>query len=153
LSHRMRRAVSEDAAELTRLMHASAAYQGAYAIILNGYSVTAEQVVADQVYLVEEAGEIVGFYSLTNIVGDPELDLLFVADYAQGKGIGAVLIKHMRKLAGSLGIHTVRIVAHPPAEHSYVRMGAHPIGVKAPSGRVTWSRPILAMSIQTPGNR
>lgn len=144
---RIRRAIAEDAPALSALMHASAAYQGAYAAILHGYAVTPEQVTHDQVFLAERGGEILGFYSLAEAGGEPELDLLFVADAAQGSGVGARLFAHMRDTAHALGIASVKIVSHPPAEAFYVRMGAARVGTAAPSGRVGWARPVLRLKV------
>jgi GNAT superfamily N-acetyltransferase len=143
----IRRALSSDALMLTQLMHECSAYRGEYAAILQGYVLAPEQLASDEIYLLEEATTILGFYSLTNIATCPELDLMFVANESQGKKIGAMLFGHMREKAASLGVREVKIVAHPPAEAFYVRMGARPAGVKAPSGRVTWARPILLVTV------
>ena len=143
----IRRAVPSDAAVLDRLMHDSSAYRGEYSVMLQSYAVTAEQVTSDEVYVLEDANKILGFYSLTNLKSCPELDLLFVADEAQGKHLGALLFEHMRQQAALLGASEVKIVAHPPAETFYLRMGATKTGVKPPSGRVTWSRPILLLAV------
>jgi GNAT superfamily N-acetyltransferase len=145
--YQIRRSVATDAARLNALMHASAAYQGQYSPILNGYSVTEEQICSDQIYLAEHAGRLIGFYSLTHVVEAPELDLLFVDDAFQGRGVGGLLMRHMRETARALGIRTIKIVAHPPAEGFYLRKGAQRIGTQEPSGRVGWSRPLLELVI------
>jgi len=129
-------------------MHESSAYRGEYAVILQDYAVTPDQIVADEIYVLEEGKAILGFFSLANVRTIPELDLMFVADHAQGRRVGASLFEHMKRTAHSLGIREVKIVAHPPAEAFYVRMGATRVGVKAPSGRARWSRLVLALSVQ-----
>lgn len=144
---RIRRAIAEDAPALSALMHASAAYQGAYAAILHGYAVTPEQIARDRIFLAERGAEILGFYSLTGAGAEPELDLMFVADAAQGSGVGARLFAHMRDTARALGIARVKIVSHPPAEAFYVRMGATRVDIAAPSGRVGWARPVLRLEV------
>jgi predicted N-acetyltransferase YhbS len=128
-------------------MHDSAAYQGDYARILEGYQVTAGQIQRDEVFVAEEGGQVLGFYSLANIEVEPELDLLFVADLAQARGVGSALFGHMRSKACELGISTVRIVSHPPAERFYMRMGAQRVGCKAPTGKVSWLRPVLVLEL------
>lgn len=141
----IRRASPKDTQTLTNLMHASAAYTGSYRSILDGYAVTPEQVETDIVYLAEQNGQIVGFYSLT-LEGDPELDLMFVADGAQGTGLGALLFRHMKTEAKLRGIDTIRIVSHPPSVGFYQRMGATIVGIKPPTTKATWERPILMLA-------
>jgi len=145
----LRRATASDAPFINQLMRECSAYRGEYSAILEGYLVTAEQLAVDEVYVLENAKEILGFYSLTNVKNCPELDLMFVADESQGKHIGTALFEHMKREAASLGAKQVKIVAHPPAEGFYMRMGAKKIGVKKPSGRVSWSRPILSVAVQS----
>lgn len=135
---------------LSALMHGSAAYQGEYARILEGYQVTPGQIQRDRVFLAEDGGKVLGFYSLANIGVEPELDLLFVADAAQGTGVGSALFEHMCNTARDLGIGKIKIVSHPPAERFYIRMGAQTVGAKAPAGKVSWVRPILVLSLVAP---
>jgi GNAT superfamily N-acetyltransferase len=134
-------------------MHSSAAYQGRYARILNGYELTVQQVQNDHVFLATEREVLQGFYSLTGLSSEPELDLLFVVDSSQGSGIGAALFAHMRGIASELGVSSIKIVSHPPAVGFYTRMGAKVVGLKAPSGRVTWERPVLMLEIGAPPDR
>lgn len=143
----IRPAAAADAAALTALMHASTAYQGRYASMLEGYAIDAAQIGRDQIHLAEEGGELLGFYSLVVDADGAELDLMFTADAAQGRGVGRRLFEHMRSLAGSLGVACVRIVAHPPAEGFYRRMGARVIGEQPPRGRVGWVRPVLMLDL------
>jgi GNAT superfamily N-acetyltransferase len=142
------RATVSDDAVLTQLMHQSSAYAERYRSILEGYAVSREQITSDHVYLAEQDGDVLGFYSLTAGAPKPDLDLLFVADAAQGKGIGARLFLHMKDLARSLGYAEVIIVSHPPAEGFYRRMGATRIGTCAPSGKVSWERSVLSLSLR-----
>jgi GNAT superfamily N-acetyltransferase len=144
----IRRAVAADAAALSALMHASSAYRGAYAAILQGYAVTPVQVERDVVFAGCGGERVLGFYALANLAAEPELDLMFVADAAQGSGVGALLFNHMRDTARALGVGQVKIVSHPPAEKFYLRMGAQRVGAVAPAGRVTWPRPLLRLSIE-----
>ncbi|CAM5334144.1 hypothetical protein SMICM304S_02153 [Streptomyces microflavus] len=53
---------------------------------------------------------------------------MFVADEAQGLGIGRLLIGHLREEARRAGLTGVRIVAHPPAEGFYRGVGLEPTG-------------------------
>jgi GNAT superfamily N-acetyltransferase len=135
----LRRAWKADLSALNRLVQPSRAYEGEYRRILDGYAIPPKQIARDHVVLAERDEEALGFYSL--ITGDgPELDLMFVADTAQGTGLGARLCRHMQTEAARLGIGSVKIVSHPPSAGFYERMGAVRIGIKPPSGRVTWER-------------
>jgi len=122
------------------------AYQGAYGAILENYALGEAQLQRDQVFLAEAGGDILGFYSLI-VEGEPELDLMFVADAAQGAGLGKILFDHMRETARTHAATSVLIVSHPPSVGFYERMGAVRDGVKPPFGRVTWERPILRLAM------
>ncbi|MEU4521755.1 GNAT family N-acetyltransferase [Amycolatopsis sp. NPDC024027] len=140
------RATPGQAGTLTALMHASSAYQGDYASILDGYAVTPEYVEAHPTFTATRDGEILGFYTLLAA----ELDLLFVADRAQGLGIGARLIEHMLAEARERGLDSVRVVSHPPALPFYVRMGARRTGtIPANPPKVRWDRPELRFDVPT----
>ena len=143
---RIRRALPADAQALTNIMHASAAYSGRYASILDGYAVTPAQIDRDVVFLAAGEKAISGFYSLT-LEHEPELDLMFVADGAQGTGLGGRLIDHMRTEARRRHIAAVRIVSHPPSVGFYQRMGATVIGTRPATARATWERPILILAV------
>ncbi|MEC3979206.1 GNAT family N-acetyltransferase [Amycolatopsis sp. H20-H5] len=127
-------------------MHSSSAYGGEYASILEGYRVTEEYVEANPVYLAEAQRQVIGFYGL--IEEPAELDILFVADSAQGSGIGAWLLEHLFGQARERGITAVRVVSHPPATGFYQRMGARQVGVVPPSPpKITWERPELVFDV------
>lgn len=144
----IRRAVLRDAPALTRLMQESSAYEGAHRAILDGYVVSESQIRASQVYLAERDSALVGFYRLVLTEAEGELDLMFVADAAQGQGVGAALFRHMQKVARALHCRRVLIVSHPPAEPFYLRMGALRIATRLPDGKVTWPRPVLVLPLR-----
>ncbi|WP_149562748.1 GNAT family N-acetyltransferase [Streptomyces cacaoi] len=143
----IRRAVARDAECLTSLIRQSGAYRGRYASIVSGHRVTAEYLARHRVFAAVDGSErIRGFYSL--VLEPPELDLAFVADDAQGLGIGRQLIEHMVGQAGEAGLTSVRVVAHPPAEEFYRRMGVERVGTVAPSPpKITWERPELRFAV------
>ncbi|MGE7387900.1 GNAT family N-acetyltransferase [Streptomyces sp. NPDC004126] len=143
----IRRAVAQDAERLTSLIQQSGAYQGQYASIISGYRLTPEYVARHRVFAaVDTTGRTVGFYSLT--LDPPELDLAFVADEAQGLGVGRLLIGHMIGQAAEAGLTGVRVVSHPPAEPFYRRMGAERVGTIAPiPPKVPWERPELRFTV------
>ncbi|MEU3843706.1 GNAT family N-acetyltransferase [Streptomyces sp. NPDC028635] len=146
----IRRAVPRDAKRLTRLVRGSGAYAGKYAAAVAGYRVGPDYIEAHRAFVAvgadeqggEEAGRVLGFYSL--VLDPPELDLLFVGDEAQGRGIGRLLVAHMRSEARAAGLDRVKVVSHPPAEDFYHRTGAVRTGtVLANPPAVPWDRPEL----------
>ncbi|TWP45986.1 GNAT family N-acetyltransferase [Lentzea tibetensis] len=143
---RLTRAEARHADELTELVLSSKAYEGDYASILDGYRVTAGYVERNVVFLAERNGEVLGFYGL--VVDSAELDIMFVANEAQGLGVGALLVEHMLDQARQRGISAVRVVSHPPAAGFYERMGARRIGViPARPPEVRWERPELVFDV------
>jgi GNAT superfamily N-acetyltransferase len=140
-STKIRGAAGHDAERLTSLIRQSSAYRGTYASIISGYRVTADYIARHRVFVAVDASDrLLGFYAL--VLEPPELDLAFVADEAQGMGIGRLLVEHMIGQAGEAGLSSVRVVSHPPAEEFYRRLGARRVGTVAPSPpKVAWERP------------
>ena len=142
----IRRATTAQAGALTALMHASSAYQGEYASILDGYEVTPGYIADNPTFVAMSGEELLGFYALTGA----ELDLLFVADAAQGRGVGRRLVDHLRGEAQTRGLDSVRVVAHPPALEFYLRMGARRTGTIPPRPpKIRWERPELRFDVPT----
>ncbi|HZX38830.1 MAG TPA: GNAT family N-acetyltransferase [Streptomyces sp.] len=144
---RIRRATARDAKRLTALVRKSRAYEGQYASVIAGYRVGPDYIETHHVFVAVGADErVLGFYAL--ILSPPELDLMFVADAAQGLGIGRRLVEHMIDEAREAGITAVRIVSHPPAEGFYRSVGAQRIGtVSANPPAVLWDRPELVITV------
>ncbi|WP_328751845.1 GNAT family N-acetyltransferase [Streptomyces sp. NBC_00285] len=140
----IRRAVARDAKRLTRLVRGSGAYEGRYASAVADYRVGPDYIEAHRVFVAVGAdgqgGRILGFYSL--VLDPPELDLLFVADDVQGRGIGRLLVAHMQAEARAAGIDRLKVVSHVPAEDFYRRVGAVRTGTAlANPPAVPWDRP------------
>ncbi|SCF82544.1 GNAT family N-acetyltransferase [Streptomyces sp. Ncost-T10-10d] len=145
---RIRRATARDAKRLTRLVRTSRAYEGPYAAMVAGYRVGPDYIETHQVFAAVEPGtdRLLGFYSL--VLAPSELDLMFVADDAQGRGIGRLLIGHLRDEAQRAGLTGVRIVSHPPAEGFYRSVGARRTGTCAANPpAVMWDRPELVLPV------
>ncbi|WP_329458198.1 GNAT family N-acetyltransferase [Streptomyces sp. NBC_01497] len=151
----IRRATARDAKRLTALVTSSRAYEGPYASMIAGYRVGPDYIEAHQVFVAVEAagtgeattgGRILGFYALLLTPPEPELDLLFVADPAQGRGIGRRLVEHMKATARAAGADHVHVVSHPPAEGFYTSVGARRTGIsRAHPPAVLWDRPELSI--------
>ncbi|WP_245700350.1 GNAT family N-acetyltransferase [Streptomyces roseifaciens] len=152
----IRRATAADAGRLTELVRGSGAYRGGYAAMVEDYEVTADYIAAHDVFVAERdgggdgggpgGGALLGFYAL--ILGPPaELDLMFVADEAQGLGVGRRLAAHMKDRARAAGLSGVRVVSHPPSEGFYRSVGAERTGTVPAKGPVTWERPELVFAL------
>ncbi|MER8034518.1 GNAT family N-acetyltransferase [Streptomyces hydrogenans] len=142
----IRRATAADSRRLTRLVRGSSAYRGPYAVMVDGYQVGGAYIEHHPVHVAVDAdGRVLGFYAL--LLDEAELDLAFVADSAQGLGIGRRLIAHMTGEARAAGLTAVRVVAHPPAEEFYLRTGARRTGTVAAAGRIHWDRPELSYDL------
>ncbi|GHA68232.1 GNAT family N-acetyltransferase [Streptomyces termitum] len=144
----IRRATAADSRRLTRLVRRSGAYRGPYAVMVDGYQVGGAYIEHHPVFAATDAdGRVLGFYAL--LLDEAELDLAFVADDAQGLGIGRLLVAHMKDRARAAGLDSVRVVAHPPAEPFYLRTGARRTGTVAAAGRIHWDRPELTYDLTT----
>lgn len=143
----VRRATARDARRLTRLVQASGAYEGPYAPMVAGYRVGPDYIETHRVFLAAGAdGRVLGFYAL--LLDPAELDLMFVADAAQGLGVGRRLVEHMKGQARDAGVDAVRVVSHPPAEGFYREVGAERVGTVAASPpAVMWDRPEMLIRI------
>lgn len=75
--------------------------------------------------------ELVGFYALEILskIG-AELEGLFVKPELIGRGIGKLLIDHLRLEAELLGIQTITIQGDPNAEEFYESIGARSAGYR-----------------------
>ncbi|KUN89015.1 acetyltransferase [Streptomyces bungoensis] len=140
----IRRAVARDAKRLTRLVRGSGAYEGKYAAAVAGYRVGPDYIEAHRTFVAvgadEHGGRVLGFYAL--VLAPPELDLLFVADEVQGRGIGRLLVAHMQSEARAAGLDRVKVVSHLPAKDFYHRVGAVRSGTAlANPPAVMWDRP------------
>ncbi|WP_030059551.1 MULTISPECIES: GNAT family N-acetyltransferase [Streptomyces] len=142
----IRRAEAVDADRLTDLIQASGAYRGAYFAMIDGYRVTPDYLARHEVRMAVNADDRpLGFYAL---IREPaELDLMFVADEAQGLGLGRLLIADMLDRAREAGIAAVKVVSHPPAEQFYLRMGARRTGTRPPQPKTPWEQPELRFTV------
>lgn len=138
----LRNATTGDSGTLTTLMLTSDAYPVADHAIIASYPMTSDLIETGVTRVAESDDAIVGFYRLD--VANSDLDLMLVADFVQGTGLGRVLFDDMIAAARIAGLRSVGIFAHPPAADFYWRMGARGVGVIAPSGRAKWDRPELA---------
>jgi GNAT superfamily N-acetyltransferase len=75
--------------------------------------------------------EMLGFHG----VRGEELEWLFVAPAAMGRGVGSALLADACEIARTSGVETLRVEADPFAAEFYEHAGAHRIG-EAPSASI-----------------
>jgi GNAT superfamily N-acetyltransferase len=125
-----------EAAAITNLIMRSKAYWGydtAFLVACRaGLTISPEYLVTHPAYVAEWNGQPVGFYSLAEeIEGQQvELDFLFIAPEAIGKGVGSQMWQHAVATSHRLGYHLMSIVADPHAEPFYRKMGAITVGAE-----------------------
>jgi GNAT superfamily N-acetyltransferase len=87
-----------------------------------------EFVAANQVFVAEREGDLLGFYALIMRDDKAELDHLWVAPAHMGTGVGKELfIDAMRRSAGE-NVSAVGILSDPNAAGFYQKMGAYRVG-------------------------
>lgn len=91
-------------------------------------TISPDFVAANQVYVAELAGELLGFYALIIRNDKAELDHLWVAPAHIGTGVGKELFIHAMQTVARQSISEVEILSDPNAEGFYRKMGAHHIG-------------------------
>ncbi len=149
----IRPARPDEAAYLTELTMRSKAHWGYDADFLAacrpGLTITADYIASHPVYVADDDGTIIGFYSLAEeIPGQQvELDFLFIAPEAIGKGAGKRLWQHAVTNARRHGYCLMSIVADPNAEAFYRHMGAVTVGVVLSEAKVGRTLPLLHFSL------
>lgn len=128
----IRRATIEEASALTSIAHEAKRHWGYPEHWIrhwqNDLTVTPEFISANQVFVAENAGSLLGFYALVVKEQKAELDHLWVAPSHIGSGVGKELFLHAMQQAAQERIAKVEILADPNAEGFYRKLGAHRIG-------------------------
>jgi GNAT superfamily N-acetyltransferase len=129
---KIRKASSDEASRLTAIAHDAKRHWGYPEHWIKHWqddlTISPEFVVANQVYVAEREGELLGFYALTVREHKAELDHLWVAPAHIGTGVGKELFIHAMQRAARENISEVEIASDPNAEGFYRKMGAHRIG-------------------------
>jgi len=124
---RIRPASPEEGWRLRELEIASKAYWGYPTELMERFakviSMTPDYVREHEVWVVEEAGEIVGFYGLIHYGEVCELDHLWLLPPYIGKGLGRQLFEHALQRARVAGALRMEWQAEPNAIGFYKRMG------------------------------
>lgn len=129
---RIRKASTEDAGTLTTIAHDAKRHWGYPEHWIKHWqddlTISPDFVAANQVYVAEREGEVLGFYALIVRHDKAELDHMWVAPAHIGTGVGKELFLHAMQSAARRNISEVEIASDPNAEGFYRKMGAHRIG-------------------------
>jgi GNAT superfamily N-acetyltransferase len=130
----IRDATPGDCTAVSALAFASKAYWGYDEVFMEAcraeLTVTPADLERGRVRVASE-DEIVGFHGVI----DAELEWLFVAPHAIGRGLGAALFTDALEIARAAGRDVLRIAADPNAAGFYARMGARLVG-ETPSASI-----------------
>ena len=80
-----------------------------------------------EVWVLEQEGEVAGFYSLIHHGEVSELDHLWLLPRHIGQGLGRPLFEHALQRARMSGANRIEWEAEPNATGFYGRMGAQPL--------------------------
>lgn len=129
---KIRKALTDDAATLTRIAHDAKQHWGYPEHWLKHWqedlTISPDFVAANQVYVAESEGDLLGFYALVIQKEKAELDHMWVAPAHIGSGVGKQLFLHAMQSAAGQNIDAVEILSDPNAAGFYRKMGAHQIG-------------------------
>ncbi len=137
----IRRAVPDETAVLNALTARSVLSWGYEPEFLDWepetITVTAEFIAGSPVYVLEEAGRIVGYYGLLGEPPEVALDKLFVEPDRIGTGCGKRLWRHAVATVREMGATVLTFAADPNAAPFYRAMGAEWVGGE-PTSRPGW---------------
>ncbi|NIR44859.1 MAG: GNAT family N-acetyltransferase [Gemmatimonadetes bacterium] len=149
----VRRARAAEAAELSELALRSKAHWGYDAEFLEAcrpeLTLTPELIEQQDVYVLENGGRIVGFYSLVPWKSEIELCHFFVDPPAIGRGVGRQLWDDAVERARARGHRRFLIQSDPNAEGFYRKLGAERIGLVPSQARPGRDLPLLVYAIDS----
>lgn len=136
----IRPARREEAERLTEISLASKAHWGYpaayFEIWRSELTLSPAYIDANDVFVLEAKGGVVGYYSLVQLEDEIEvggislakgfwLEHMFVLPAFIGRGMGSALFRHLRRLCRARGVKTLGILADPNAKGFYMKLGAH----------------------------
>lgn len=140
-----------EAERLTELALRSKAHWGYDADFLAAclplLTVGTDSIIHRWVYVLENDGQIAGFYSLLPPAETTELDMLFVEPAHMGRGYGVQLFRHACLTAYALGVRRLIVESDPDAEPFYVRMGMQRFGERESTLRAGRMLPLLTLTL------
>ena len=93
-------------------------------------AITPQFIAANETFLADSDGEIVGFHALVQETKSWRLEHLWVLPQRMGQGFGRRLFAHAAAYAAERGALFLTIEADPNAEPFYQRMGATRVGTR-----------------------
>ncbi len=95
------------------------------AVFRDELTIAASEVVSNRTHVIEDAGRVVGFYTLAeNAGGELELEHLFIEPAHLSHGFGTALFAHACNLAREAGCDSLVIQSDPNAAGFYQTVGA-----------------------------
>jgi GNAT superfamily N-acetyltransferase len=148
-----RRAAPDDSRRLSELTFASKAHWGYDEAFMElarpALVVTREYLQANDCWVADNDGEVVGWFSLVDVPGSLLLDNFFLLPGHIGSGLGRQMWKQALARAAERGAHRLTLESDPNAAGFYERMGARRTGsVIAP--RTLRELPLFEVVIETP---
>ena len=148
----IRRAVPAEASLLNELTGRSVLSWGYEPEFLDwepeAITVTSEFIASSPVFVLEDAGRIVGCYGLLGEPPEMALDKLFVEPYRIGTGCGKSLWQHAVVTARKMGASVLTWYSDPNAAPFYRAMGAEWIG-EEPTSRAGWALQMFRFCLPT----
>lgn len=95
---------------------------------MDDLSVTPEFIRDNHVYVIEDEGQVKGFYALCVSGDKAELEHMWVTPASIGTGLGKILLLDAMDRAASLAVRTIELSSDPNAAGFYRKMGATQIG-------------------------
>jgi GNAT superfamily N-acetyltransferase len=160
----IRSAIIEDSETLTNISFESKGYwkypKEYFEIWQNELTISQNYIQRNDVFVYENYGSIIGYYSIVNLEEDIEicgipinrgiwLEHMFIDPQYIGKGYGTKLFSHLRKWCIEADIRNVGILADPNSKGFYEKMGCvyireYPSTIE---GRTT---PFLKFNVESP---
>ncbi len=147
----IRRARADEAATLSDLAARSKAYWGYSPELVAAFkaqlTVTPEEVAAEATYVLEEQGQLLGFYRVNGSPPQGHLEDLFVEPAHVGQGCGKKLWEHALVSARELGFKSIMLESDPYAEDFYLSRGAERVGDESSPGHPGRDLPVMRYAL------
>ena len=153
---KIRRAVADDAEELSQLARLAKASWGYPEAWLDEWEaelrISADYIRLNHCFVAESDGRLVGVIGVGRGPDGPEIAHLWISAGSQGRGLGRTLVDRAKQVAEEEQWTSLRIVSDPYAQSFYERLGAVQVGeVPAPVAGTERTLPVLRLDVPKPG--
>jgi GNAT superfamily N-acetyltransferase len=148
----IRAAHPDEAAQLSGIARAAKRHWGysedLISLWLDDLTVSPQFIAGHDVHCAVHDSDVLGFYALSHVGDEFELEHMWVDPQYIRRGIGARLFQHATETVRSHGGSVLEIASDPNAEGFYLKMGARVIGSvpSKPDGRTL---PLLTLVIES----